>query len=473
MATTTKGETVRIPFNTSGADGASITIATNGTPKAYVNGSTTEITTGVTLTEDQDAITGRHFIVVDTTGSGFTIGSDVDVAIDANTIDGKTVNAWVGKFSLNKENGADAGCWTGASGCGGDDHVAGVGQRDERSVQGWDCDHRVRHGRRPVAIDYGLRRLDQGGDDRPELGDDAGHDVRTCRDRNRAVAGDRVARCEYQDRRRHDADRARLGRVGPALQRYGHGPVGFHQRRRQIQPGANLGDGPDGNGGPDRRRVPPILQHRQSDVDDEHHYGGDDREWVGVECDYGRRDQYGRHHERQVCRGAIDATAIATDTITAAKLAADAGAEIADAVWDEVLSGHDGGYGGQGADRLRAPPAIRGRRIWCPDTRARMAGNILNAVKAKTDQLAFSTANQVDAQVKSMATDTLTSGAVAASAVTESVIRFGDGQRALDRTVRPDGDQGRGRYRSRGDSGSRRHGKSRRSRRRRIRSRLR
>lgn len=98
-----KGETVRIPFNTSGADGASITIATNGTPKAYIDGGTTEITSGVTLTEDQDAITGRHFIVVDTTGSGFTIGSDVDVAIDANTIDGKTVNAWVGKFSLNKK----------------------------------------------------------------------------------------------------------------------------------------------------------------------------------------------------------------------------------------------------------------------------------------------------------------------------------------------------------------------------------
>ena len=38
--------------------------------------------------------------------------------------------------------------------------------------------------------------------------------------------------------------------------------------------------------------------------------------------------------------GAIDAAAIATDAIGAAELAADAVAEIADAVWDEVMSGH-------------------------------------------------------------------------------------------------------------------------------------
>lgn len=53
-----------------------------------------------------------------------------------------------------------------------------------------------------------------------------------------------------------------------------------------------------------------------------------------------------------IADGAIDAGAIATGAITAAKfaagaidaaaLAADAGAEIADAVWDEVLSGHNG-----------------------------------------------------------------------------------------------------------------------------------
>ena len=100
-----KGATVRLPFNSAGADGASITLAANGTAKAYVDGGTTEITSGVTLTEDHDAITGRHFVSVDTTGSGFTPGSDILVAVDGMTIDGKTVNVWVGSFSINRRRG--------------------------------------------------------------------------------------------------------------------------------------------------------------------------------------------------------------------------------------------------------------------------------------------------------------------------------------------------------------------------------
>lgn len=47
--------------------------------------------------------------------------------------------------------------------------------------------------------------------------------------------------------------------------------------------------------------------------------------------------------------GVITATSIAADAITAAKLAADVGLEIADAVWDEAMSGHTtaGTYGGR------------------------------------------------------------------------------------------------------------------------------
>lgn len=99
-----KGTTVRIPFNTNGADGASITIGTNGTPFAIVDGSTTEVTTGVSLSEDFDSRTGMHFIAVDTSQSGFTIGSEVLVGIHTNTIDSKTVNAWVGRFGIQMAN---------------------------------------------------------------------------------------------------------------------------------------------------------------------------------------------------------------------------------------------------------------------------------------------------------------------------------------------------------------------------------
>jgi len=42
----------------------------------------------------------------------------------------------------------------------------------------------------------------------------------------------------------------------------------------------------------------------------------------------------------KIATGAIDADAIAADAITAAKVAADVSAEIADAVWDEATSGH-------------------------------------------------------------------------------------------------------------------------------------
>jgi hypothetical protein len=95
-----KGETLFFPFNASGADGASITLATNGTGKVYKNGGTSEITTGVTLVEDHDGVAGRHGVQVVTTDAAYTPGDRFQVACDANTIDGKTVNAWVGVFGL-------------------------------------------------------------------------------------------------------------------------------------------------------------------------------------------------------------------------------------------------------------------------------------------------------------------------------------------------------------------------------------
>jgi hypothetical protein len=106
-----KGTTVFVPFNTAGASGGSITIATNGTAKAFINGSTTALTAGVTFVEDHGGIVGRHGITVDTTGASFTTGSDVDVALDASTIDGQVINAWVGKFSVARTSSVAAQVW--------------------------------------------------------------------------------------------------------------------------------------------------------------------------------------------------------------------------------------------------------------------------------------------------------------------------------------------------------------------------
>lgn len=98
-----KGATVYIPFTTRAAStGASVGITTAGTLKAYINGSTTEVTAGLTLTTNFDGITGRHLVTVDTSGVSYTAGSDVDIALDGSTIDGQTVNQWIAKFSIER-----------------------------------------------------------------------------------------------------------------------------------------------------------------------------------------------------------------------------------------------------------------------------------------------------------------------------------------------------------------------------------
>ncbi len=97
-----KGATVRVPFNTAGADGASVTIATNGEVRVYKDGGTTQITAGATLSEDFDAITGLHYAVIDTSDAAYTMPGEYDVAVVNNTIDGQTVSAWIGSFSLGR-----------------------------------------------------------------------------------------------------------------------------------------------------------------------------------------------------------------------------------------------------------------------------------------------------------------------------------------------------------------------------------
>lgn len=99
-----KGTTVLLPFNTNDGAGASVTIATNGTLKAYIGSSTTETTAGLTLLEDFDGITGRHFVSIDTGNAAYPIGSEVSVALDGAVVDGVTVNVFIGSFSVNRNN---------------------------------------------------------------------------------------------------------------------------------------------------------------------------------------------------------------------------------------------------------------------------------------------------------------------------------------------------------------------------------
>src|SRR5690242_14153725 len=99
------GSVVRIFWQTFNSSGASVTRATDGSIRIYKDNSDTQRTSsaGITDTEDADSLTGVHRINIDTsdnTDSGFyAAGHDYFVVLQGATIDGQTVNAYLGSFS--------------------------------------------------------------------------------------------------------------------------------------------------------------------------------------------------------------------------------------------------------------------------------------------------------------------------------------------------------------------------------------
>lgn len=138
--------------------------------------------------------------------------------------------------------------------------------------------------------------------------------------------------------------------------------------------------------------------------------------------------------------GAIDAAAIAADAIGASELAADAVAEIADAVWDEDATGHQTqgtfgqAIGDPGADtdtiwalantNLNATVSSRASQT-SVDTVDDFLDTEVAAIKAKTDQLTFGTANRVDAQVFGIEANAITAASIASAAITNAKIAAG------------------------------------------------
>jgi hypothetical protein len=98
-----KNAVVRFAWNASAANGASITRATNGTIHVYRDGNlTTEVTTGVTDTEDADSLPGLNVVAIDTSGAFYTVGSEFMVVLKSAVIDGQPVNAVLAHFSLER-----------------------------------------------------------------------------------------------------------------------------------------------------------------------------------------------------------------------------------------------------------------------------------------------------------------------------------------------------------------------------------
>ena len=107
-------ETLYIPFNTfdSNDPSASVTITNlaDADIKVHKDGSATQIVTdGATVVIDFDSITGNHIITIDTSAhSDYSTGSDYQVRIEGTTVDGATINAWVGSFSIENRHSAGA-----------------------------------------------------------------------------------------------------------------------------------------------------------------------------------------------------------------------------------------------------------------------------------------------------------------------------------------------------------------------------
>ena len=114
-------DTVYFMWNTNDGDGASITRSTDGTVYVYKdNANGTEVTTGVTDTEDFDSLTGVHACTIVLTDAFYVTGADYAVVLKAATIDGQTVNAVLAHFSIENrfmrgtDSAALASSWTAA-----------------------------------------------------------------------------------------------------------------------------------------------------------------------------------------------------------------------------------------------------------------------------------------------------------------------------------------------------------------------
>lgn len=98
--------TVYIPFNTFSSNDpqASVTITNLADADLHVHkdGSATQIVTdGATIEIDFDTITGNHLATIDTSAhADYSTGSDYMVRMEGTTVDGGTINAWIGSFSI-------------------------------------------------------------------------------------------------------------------------------------------------------------------------------------------------------------------------------------------------------------------------------------------------------------------------------------------------------------------------------------
>lgn len=94
------GGTLYFYTNTLGQDGAGETPASEAI-SVYKDNSDTQLTTGATIDDDVDSLTGFHRISIDTTQTGFDVGSHYTIVYSAGTSDSVSVTGRIiGTFTL-------------------------------------------------------------------------------------------------------------------------------------------------------------------------------------------------------------------------------------------------------------------------------------------------------------------------------------------------------------------------------------
>lgn len=100
------GDTIDIKFTTRQISGAPFTLAGSPVISAYPANSTTQLTAGITLTVDFDAVTGYNNVrVVASGGNGYLTATNYDLCITTGTVNSvSVVGESIGSFSIENRS---------------------------------------------------------------------------------------------------------------------------------------------------------------------------------------------------------------------------------------------------------------------------------------------------------------------------------------------------------------------------------
>lgn len=100
------GDTIDIKFTTVNTSGVPTTLAGTPVVSAYPGNSVTQLTAGITLTVDFDAVTGLHNVRVVATGvNGYATATNYTLVITTGTVGGSSVVGYVvGEFSIENRS---------------------------------------------------------------------------------------------------------------------------------------------------------------------------------------------------------------------------------------------------------------------------------------------------------------------------------------------------------------------------------